>query len=289
MTPKPVQSKIILPTDSDRNWLHLISDLLSESESKKVINQHTPSLEPQAASFTSRSRCIFQDNVLASTLWERLRPFYQSHQFIDEDGYRWHATHINNHFRFCKYVAGDGFTPHIDSEKLLDVNTQTMITVNIYLNTLPKAYEGATRIIDLVDADVPIENGVNQVHSSSKESTKAKEVITFNNTNYEILYSVYPTAGTAAIFPSNGPLHDSAPVKEGEKYLLRTDIAFQRTPGFAIHTDILRSLEGEDKEKMAREVGKKALEMASRLEDGGSISAWKWYKLAFQLCPYLER
>jgi 2-oxoglutarate-Fe(II)-dependent oxygenase superfamily protein len=284
----PIQTKIRLPTDSTSNWLHILSNLLSDPECIEIINQNTHSLEPQAASFTSRSRCIFEDAALASTLWTRLSPFYSKTQYTDEDGYQWHATHINDHFRFCKYVSGDGFTPHIDGEKLLDVDIQAMITVNIYLNTLPEECQGATRIIQPLEEKEQSNNASDDLHSISKVSNHAESVITFQDKIYQVLYSVYPVAGSAAVFPSNGPLHDGAPVKAGEKFLLRTDIVFQRSPAFTLSTDIIKGLNGDEKVKMASVLGKKALDMASKLEDGGSVSAWKWYKLAFQLNPALE-
>lgn len=265
---------IPLPTDSPTKWLNIASNLLSTSECADLIDQHSPYLEPQAVSFTSRSRYIFQDESLASTIWTRLHPFYNTLSFADGDGYEWTPSHVNDHFRFCKYVAGDGFTPHVDGEKLLAPDTQTMVTLNIYLNTTPIEAGGATRILVPTDLD---------------GKTPSEDLVEFRDRCYKILHSTYPVAGSAAIFPSGGPLHDGAVLLAGEKYLLRTDIVFQRSPAFRLEMERLNGLTGAERDVVAEELGRKALDLAIRLEDGGYAGAWEWYKRAFRLCPKLER
>jgi hypothetical protein len=283
--------RIPLPTDSENNWLHIVSDLLSGLECSHLIQNLSPRLEPQGASFTSRSRYIFKDNSLASTLWPRLQPFYGSVKFTDQCGYEWYPTHVNEHFRFCKYVAGDGFTPHHDGENLLEVDKQTMITVNIYLNTSSPGNGGATRVIMPIHSEEH-DGSVDDLNESNLRSTerskKQTETFRFKNKLYKVLYSVYPVQGLAAVFPAAGPLHDGAVLLSGEKFLLRTDIVFQRNPPFRLETEKLEGLDAGERRAVAEELGKQALDLATKLEDGGGDEAWEWYSRAFKLCPKLE-
>jgi hypothetical protein len=126
------------------------------------------------------------------------------------------------------------------------------MTINIYLADVPSSSAGATR---------------------------------FLSTTNEVLAAVQPVLGQALLFRDD-VWHDGEELKEGVKYLLRTDVMFWRDEEF----DFDRLCEGsEGGEEMGNERrGRRALAIAEGLEDakrGGE--AIEWYKKAYRLWPAL--
>lgn len=107
----PTLSKLPLPNPSAENYVHVISDLLSPSECEALINAHTPSLATNGQQLTNRLRHMIDDDALAAKLWERLEPFYDNLQIVDEEQVGWTAAGLNSRFRFCLYESGK--TQHI--------------------------------------------------------------------------------------------------------------------------------------------------------------------------------
>lgn len=142
----------------------------------------------------------------------------------------------------------------MDGRRLATVNEQSFMTVNIYLNSVPKEYRGATRILDV---EKPVD----------KEGTLCE------------IASIQPVQGLAAIF-HQALLHDGETLLKGEKYLLHTDLMYTRDVPFEMD-DVFRGLSSEEK-------GSKALEIASRLEDANNqAEAVSWYRRAYKLNPDL--
>jgi hypothetical protein len=91
---------------------------------------------------------MFLNEDIAQQLWTRLEPIYGPKQITDEENQTWTASHLNPFFRFCKYTPGDAFAPHVDGRRLMTVDQQCFMTVNLYLNTVPARHGGATRVLD---------------------------------------------------------------------------------------------------------------------------------------------
>jgi hypothetical protein len=131
------------------------------------------------------------------------------------------------------------------------------MTVNIYLNTLAPTQHGATRVLQ-------------QPPSSSLAPR-----------TFIPIARIQPVQGSAAVFRDD-LWHDGEELMDGEKYLLRTDVRYERLVPF----DFEMAYGGLP----SREEGEKALEIAARLEDAGNqTEAMGWYKKAFRLCPDLDR
>ncbi len=129
------------------------------------------------------------------------------------------------------------------------------MTLNIYLTTVPITHQGRTRFL----------SGSPFVESPSPK----------------ILLQTQPIQGSAAIFRDD-VWHDGEELVEGVKYLLRTDVMYEREENFDFER-LYVELGNEEK-------GRKALQIAESLEDGGeAVDAVRFYKKAFQLWPKLER
>lgn len=243
----------------DNIEIHLLENLLSETECADIISQYGENLEDVSHIYGRlriNSRCRFESDDLATTLWGRLAPFYKglTRSFGDMQDYsygEWKATHISNHFRLCKYTNGGRFAAHYDARKLLDPQTQTMLSLNIYLNTVSDDAGGGTRILS----------------SNAKSTTKDC-----------VVYEVRPKMGLGCVF-GDTVLHDGDELKKDEKWLLRTDIIFQR-PSYDLDN---LPLDQQSKAFVA-------YEMAGDLKDfGNETAAAQWYKIAFSMDKQLEQ
>ena len=83
---------------------------------------------------------------------------------------------------------------------------------------------------------------------------------------FGVLGAVQPVLGGASVF-HDSLFHDGEVLREGVKYLLRTDIVFEREEEFDFE-GLYGGLSKEEK-------GGKALEIARHLEDGGSGGEWR--------------
>ncbi|KAF2800243.1 hypothetical protein K505DRAFT_383349 [Melanomma pulvis-pyrius CBS 109.77] len=249
-------SQILQPTRTDlpfpgsnqtTHFVHVIHNLVSSSECQKLIESHKNLVPSNVTPETIRTREQFDDEALSELLWERLRDFYGEDRVKDEDGCWWNVTGLNERFRLCRYDKGGKFSPHYDGRRMADLDNQSFLTVNIYLNTVPEAFSGATRAL------------------ASPDSAASGKV----------LAKIQPVLGTAAIFRDT-LWHDGEELTAGEKYLLRTEVLYKREKF---------DFEGMYGHWNDEEKGMKALLLAEGLEDSGNREeAVKWYKKAFRLC-----
>jgi hypothetical protein len=126
------------------------------------------------------------------------------------------------------------------------------MSVNIYLNNVPEENRGATRILR---------------HNEDYRPGRYEGL--------DILGKVQPVQGTASIFRDT-VWHDGEELVAGEKYLLRSDVMYERE-------------EELDFEKICRGLGgtakvNKALNISYALQDGGNfLAADEWRAGAFKL------
>ncbi|KNC98030.1 oxidoreductase [Spizellomyces punctatus DAOM BR117] len=104
-------------------------------------------------------------------------------------------SRLNNQLKFLRYSKGHYFKPHFDGEYTTPDGSETsFITVQIYLN------EGF----------------------SGGETT----FLRFTGLERKILHSVTPKTGRVLIF-EHEMLHEGSVVKEGTKYVIRTDVMYR--------------------------------------------------------------
>lgn len=190
------------PLPEEQIWL--LYDLFSETESRKLI----AIAEKAGFGFTSypkdyrgNLRLITNDQRLATQTWLRMKHAIPSTLFYC--GVEWEVTGLNPHWRLSKYYAGDVFQEHCDSAFIQGENLRSFYTVNIYLNDTFS--QGGTRFF------------------RADSAHEGKET--------RIRVRVQPKPGLALIFAQPGLRfygHDGERVEGGEKYLIRSDVMYQR-------------------------------------------------------------
>eukprot|EP00750_Incisomonas_marina_P028762 INCI69.1.p1 GENE.INCI69.1~~INCI69.1.p1 ORF type:complete len:261 (+),score=33.42 INCI69.1:242-1024(+) len=171
------------------------------------------------------SYCVMDDENMATLLWKRCRQFVP--MTVDQlttnpyfaAGQGWVPQGVFPRLRLYKYDAGDAFPEHIDykvkqTTVLEDgsrVTKQSVYTLLVYLNN---DFTGGRT------GYWPDHKGIHcrflREHEKQHASIKKHQV------------SIKPQTGLAVLQDQN-VLHEGLPVKQGTKYILRTDIVFQRS------------------------------------------------------------
>jgi len=156
---------------------------------------------PYPKKYRGNLRLMLHEKKVCDTLWNRMKTFVPEE--VVSDGWRdqgkenWESCGLNDKLRCSKYYPGDVFGQHCDAAFIYSDLKRSHFTVNIYLN---KEFEGGcTRFFphDLIN---PV--------------------------------SVHPEPGMALIFrqpPDQNLTHDGELVRGGLKYLLRTDVMYNKT------------------------------------------------------------
>ncbi|GAB9464751.1 2-oxoglutarate and fe-dependent oxygenase superfamily protein isoform 1 [Globisporangium polare] len=151
--------------------------------------------------FRDNDRILLRLEAFAELLWQRM----QRHVPAVFDGM--FAVGLNPAIRFYRYGKGQRFGCHVDQSDVDSVTGyHSRFTVLVYLN-------------DANDSDLV---GGNTVFYASEAGARDEKVV----------LSVAPETG-AALVHGHGDrclLHEGALVENGEKYLLRTDVMYSRTP-----------------------------------------------------------
>lgn len=105
---------------------------------------------------------------------------------------RWAPSGLNERFRFYRYGAGHRFAQHRDGSYQRNANEMSWYTFMVYLND---DYAGGRTRFDFANSPNPI--------------------------------AVQPEAGAALLF-HHDLLHEGESVIAGRKYVLRTDVMYQR-------------------------------------------------------------
>mmetsp|Transcript_57075 Transcript_57075/g.144889 ORF Transcript_57075/g.144889 Transcript_57075/m.144889 type:complete len:465 (-) Transcript_57075:234-1628(-) len=140
-------------------------------------------------------RLIATDLGLAEIMWTRLQPLVPT--TLDMMHVKWQACGLNECWRLSKYHPSDRFEKHVDTCFQRSYDLTSMLTVNIYLND---GFGGGSTRFYFND------------HDSAD-------------------FTVDPEAGTCLLFrqpPGHSYVHDGEEVRSGLKYLLRSDVMYQR-------------------------------------------------------------
>jgi hypothetical protein len=184
-------------------------------------------------------RVELDDDALASTIWERVRPHLPRQLVVcpraedseaqppqadglphGEEAARgtWEPCGINPHFRIVRY-AGDGvghFGPHRDAHVQISADVRSLMTINGYLSEVPIGAGGRTRFL-------------------SDELSLFKDErgrFTVERPEEDVLFAFRPSRPGCALVFNHQLLHDGEPLADGAppKWLIRTDVLFRRQP-----------------------------------------------------------
>jgi hypothetical protein len=104
----------------------------------------------------------------------------------------WQAVSLNERFRYYRYGPGQRFAPHYDGRYDRHAREHSKLTFMVYLN---HEFQGGETV--------------------------------FYNARREELLRVVPATGMGLVF-KHAILHEGSSVKQGLKYVLRTDVMYRR-------------------------------------------------------------
>ena len=136
----------------------------------------------------NNDRVMIDDPRIAGAVWERLRPF------LAERMQFWVPVGLNERFRFYRYDPGQQFDWHFDGAFERSAQERSAFTLMIYLNG-------------------GVAGGATEFNLRSSGPTQKNDPIV----------RVQPEAGKALLFPHR-IYHRGAPVADGRKYVMRTDV-----------------------------------------------------------------
>eukprot|EP00040_Diaphanoeca_grandis_P004917 m.30589 g.30589 ORF g.30589 m.30589 type:complete len:524 (+) comp16311_c1_seq2:130-1701(+) len=157
---------------------------------------------PYRKQYRGNLRLITMDASLADAVWCRIKHtmpqiVYQTDFKDKKKKTKWEVVGLNACWRISKYYPGDKFGKHVDAAYYENATSQSMFTVNAYMNG--GFTNGATRFY---------------------QNRKSKDPV----------FSVIPKPGTACVFrqpPSAAYEHDGEELGSGVKYLFRTDVMYR--------------------------------------------------------------
>lgn len=264
----------------------LLRNVLTAEECKYLIQEMSRDMAPVRYhhDYRSNDRCIFDSSELAELLYHRVQPvaaqlavsveeYPTKQRLLAEEpgsdcpeelhvGYGkegvWHATGLNPCLRFCKYNAGGFFRKHCDAMYARSEEERSLFTCMFYLNG---DFEGgATRFLHIEDRS----GCMGDQYKLAPDD--------------QVLASVAPETGSCILFFQPGLMHEGEDLYAGEKYILRTDVIFERDPA----TKPCRTPQQIEAARLVQE--------ASAAEERKECDlACSLYRRAFKLDPKLER
>lgn len=252
--------EIIKLIDSSNMLSFWCLDKENDSEVKSYRNAET--IEMQSESF-------------ANKIWERVVHLFDNNFNItindDEDDEQferdmvgvWEPQGLNPYSLFAKYPKFGSFAPHTDGRAIIDFNHRSHYSVVIYFNSVPKDCGAGTRFYE--------EGATNVLQKLSKHDheywTADSSLVTFE---------VEAKAGRMVIFHQSLVHEGVPPINDYLKYILRSDIIFQRTP------PICDSPVDIEAYRLFRE--------AENLAESGELeSSLTLFKKAFRMSPLFAR
>ncbi|MCL6751265.1 2OG-Fe(II) oxygenase [Nostoc sp. CCCryo 231-06] len=142
----------------------------------------------------NNQRVILDDQERAFDLWQRVS------SYIPSSIGRWQAVGLNERFRFYRYDPGQMFAIHHDGSYRRPNGEESLLTFMIYLN---EGFEG----------------GDTRFHLSRRYYEDLPNI------------AVIPATGMVLCFVHE-LVHEGAPIIQGRKYVLRSDIMYRQLKDF---------------------------------------------------------
>ncbi|XP_025104721.1 uncharacterized protein LOC112570498 [Pomacea canaliculata] len=247
----------------------LLHNLLSTSECSHFITEGEKAgfeaIPGVRDDYRSSQRITFDSPALANLLWERIKAWvpvinisgdpHEKHihgvTFLMQG--TWQPLGLNSMFRLCRYLPGGHFAPHFDGHFVRSAQERSLQTFMLYLNG---NFEGGST--NFIHEDQHLFKNEDGKYCAEEKN---------------IICSIQPEAGLAIIF-NHHRLHEGQQLKDGVKYILRTDIMFH---------NISQGIKTPSQDKALE-----LLQEAERKEASGDcLEAAELYRKAFKLSPEL--
>lgn len=188
---------------------------------------------------------------IAELLWKRLEPvfgwergcltFHKDMQDADKLYERdlegsWVPAGFSENLLVARYGPGGHFAPHVDGSTVVDLNTRSLYTALLYLNDVPPT-DGS---VDLAGWEFGA--GGTRVFSGEQCDVMVKDAVTGrvsgDGASPTLVDTIIPRRGRLAVFYHN-VLHEGVAVGSGgEKFIIRGDILYKRTPPVGTEKDV---------------------------------------------------
>lgn len=208
----------------------VLHDVLSAQECERLM-AHSEALaysfwhadqSAEKREFRNADTVEVHDADFAARLWDRMRNHVPAQVTLEPGDRRWErdldgtwqAVGVNHVLLFARYGEGGHFSPHTDGYTVVDFNHRSLYSLLVYLNNCSDG--GATRLM-AYDED-------------RSQQFVRDDAQRFRWPESRVLGSAPVSQGTALAFYQDIP-HEGEPVGPGcAKYIIRTDIMFERTP-----------------------------------------------------------
>ena len=197
--PKPMECDAVTMTKEslDADSIFVIRDFLSPEECDAFVAQseragYEEATISTAAGFVMNKEVRDNARLIRDDANLAARLWERARPFVPGRIRNWQSVGLNERFRYYRYDVGQTFKPHLDGCFRRDNGEQSLLTFLVYLND----------------------------HFSGGETK-------FYFFNGAPRLEVKPERGTALVFVHR-QLHEGAPVLQGRKYALRTDVIYAR-------------------------------------------------------------
>ena len=205
-----------------------VLNLLTPIECEYVIASAEPHMKPLDKLYAKRTRladrAMLRSPIVAQQLYRRLLPFIAKEDYVGRtplcfghDGV-WAPLGLNECLKVFRYTKGGMFVPHRDGPWVPRGDQCSMYTVILYLND------------DFV--------GGSTVLAGSDEHCGPQGIRTYDWAGYEgdAMVRMVPIQGAALLF-NHDCWHAAHPIESGVKWILRTELVFQRIHSFYVDKD----------------------------------------------------
>ena len=191
--------------------------------------------DEEARMFRDADTIELHSATLALKMWKRVQPLLQlepvsiAEEEDDAEGNRdprwerdlfgsWQPSGLNPDMLFAKYPSFGSFAPHTDGRAIETFNCRSFYSVIVYLNTIPAPCGGGTRFYSY--------DAVQRLRSAA--SASGSKVWTADASL--VMAEVLPVAGRMLVFEQSLVHEGVPPVQPHLKYIIRSDVMFQRSP-----------------------------------------------------------
>jgi hypothetical protein len=261
---------------------YYIDNVLTEEECENLRNEIDGSNsltfwcfekeeDESVRAFRNAKTIEIQSYPFCTKIWERIKDLFDSfHVQIssdpDDPDYErdligsWLPISLNPCSLFARYPSLGSFAPHTDGRAIIDFNTRSHYSVVLFLNSVPKAEGAGTRFYS--------SEAVKQLQKDSENRWTADTSL--------LLAEVEAVEGRFLFFHQSLVHEGVPPATPFLKYIIRSDIIFERTPKIC----------DSPQDREAYQLFRKAEEVA---ENGEVELSLQLFKKAFRMSPRLAQ